>query len=94
MSYKTETQQVSAQFVNSNFVKKIEDGRIKEAAAEGSAFIREFVRQESYAREILTPVLLQDDEIDRDENTDEPKKIVEKEPKSVATSTSPSRSSS
>ncbi len=85
MAYKTETQQVSAQFVNSNFVKKIEDGRIKEAAAEGSAFIREYVRQESYAREILTPVLLQDDEIDRDENTDEPKKIVEKEPKSVAT---------
>lgn len=85
MSYKTETQQVNAQFVNSNFVKKIEDGRIKEAAAEGSAFIREFVRQESFAREILTPVLLQDDEIDRDENTDEPKKIIEKEPKSVAT---------
>lgn len=85
MSYKTETQKVSAQFVNSNFVKKIEEGRTKEAAAEGSAFIREFVRQESYAREILTPVLLSDDEIDRDENTDEPKKIVEKEPKSVAT---------
>lgn len=85
MSYRTETQQVSAQFVNSNFVKKLEEGRIKEAAAEGSAFIREFVRQESYAREILTPVLLQDDEIDRDENTDEPKKIVEKEPQSVAT---------
>jgi len=83
--YRTETQQVSAQFINSNFVKKIEDGRIKEAAAEGSAFIREIVRQESYAREILTPVLLTDDEIDRDENTDEPKKIVEKEPKSVAT---------
>jgi hypothetical protein len=85
MTYKTETQQVSAQFVNANFVKKIEDGRIKEAAAEGSAFIREFVRQESYAREIITPVLLTDDEIDRDENTDEPKKIVEKEPNSVAT---------
>ena len=85
MSYKTETQQVSAQFINSNFVKKIEDGRIKEAAAEGSAFIREYVRQESFAREILTPTLLQDDEVDRDENTDEPKKIIEKEPKSVAT---------
>ena len=82
---KTETQQVSAQFINSNFVKKIEDGRIKEAAAEGSAFVRDHVRQESYAREILTPVLLEDDEIDRDENTDEPKKIIEKEPKSVAT---------
>jgi len=85
MSYKTETQQVSAQFVNANFIKKIEDGRVKEAQAEGSAFIREHVRQESYAREILAPVLLTDDEIDRDENTDEPKKIIEKEPNSVAT---------
>jgi len=83
--YRTETQQVSAQFINTNFVKKIEDGRIKEAQAEGSAFIREFVRQEAYCREVITPVLLQDDEIDRDENTDEPKKIVEKEPQSVAT---------
>ena len=36
-------------------------------------------------REILPPVGLQDDEIDRDEKTDEPKKIVEKEPQSVAT---------
>ena len=85
MSYQTETQKVSAQFVNANFIKKIEDGRIKEAQAEGSAFIRAFVRQESYFREILTPVLLTDDEIDRDEHTDEPKKIVEKEPNSVAT---------
>jgi len=85
MSYGIETQQVSAQFVNQNFIKKIDDGRIKEAAAEGSAFIREHVRQESYAREIITPQLLNDDEIDRDENTDEPKKIVEKEPNSIAT---------
>lgn len=85
MSYQTETQQVSAQFVNANFVKKIGDGRVKEAEAEGSAFIREHVRQEAYVREILTPVLLADDEIDRDENTDEPKKIIEKEPDSVAT---------
>lgn len=82
---KTETEQVSAQFINSNFIKKLEQGRTKEAEAEGSAFIRDHVRQESYARELITPVLLQDDEIDRDENTDEPKKIVEKEPNSVAT---------
>jgi len=82
---RTETQQVSASFINSNFVKKIEGGRTKEAEAEGSAFVRDLVRQESYQREIITPVLLQDDEIDRDENTDEPKKIVEKEPSSTAT---------
>ena len=85
MSYNTETTQVSAQYINANFVRKIEDGRVKEAQVEGSAFIRTKLRQESFAREILEPVLLSDDEIDRDETSDMPKKIVEKEPDSVAT---------
>lgn len=84
-AYRTQTQQVSAQFINSNFVRKIDDGRTKEAEAEGTAFIRQRVRQESFAREVIEPVMLADDEIDRDENTDQPKKIVEKEPDSVAT---------
>lgn len=84
-AYKTQTQQVSAQFINSNFVRKVEDGRTKEAADEGTAFIRQKLRQESFAREIIEPVMLGDDEIDRDENTDQPKKIVEKEPDSIAT---------
>lgn len=82
---RTETSQVSAQFINSNFLRKIEEGRVKEAQTEGSAFIRARLRQTSFAREILTPLVLADDEIDRDENTDLPKKIVEKEPDSVAT---------
>lgn len=84
-AYKQETQKVSAQFINSNFVKKLEDGRIKEAEAEGTAFTRQRLRQESFARELIEPVLLDDSEIDRDEDTDQPKKIVEKEPDSVAT---------
>ena len=84
-AYKTQTQQVSAQFINSNFVRKLDDGRTKEAEAEGTAFIRQKLRQESFAREVIEPVMLADDEIDRDENTDQPKKIVEKEPDSVAT---------
>jgi len=84
-SYRTETEKVSAQFINSNFVRKLEQGRVKEATEEGSAFIRTKMRQEAFVREILPPVLLADDEIDRDENTDQPKKIVEKEPDSVAT---------
>jgi len=84
-AYKTQTQQVSAQFINSNFVRKLDDGRTKEAEAEGTAFIRQKLRQESFFREIIEPVLLGDDEIDRDENTDQPKKIVEKEPDSIAT---------
>lgn len=83
--YQTETKDVSARLINSNFVRKLEEGRVKEAQDEGSAFIRMKVRQESFAREIINPILLQDDEIDRDENTDQPKKIVEKEPDSVAT---------
>jgi len=84
-AYATETKEVSAQLINSNFVRKLEEGRVKEAQDEGSAFIRQKVRQESFFREIINPVLLADDEIDRDENTDQPKKIVEKEPDSVAT---------
>jgi hypothetical protein len=84
-AYKTETEKVSAQFINSNFIRKLEQGRIKEATEEGSAFIRTKMRQEAFVREILPPVLLADDEIDRDEDTDQPKKIVEKEPDSVAT---------
>jgi hypothetical protein len=84
-SYRTETEKVSAQFINSNFVRKLEQGRVKEATEEGSAFIRTKMRQEAFVREILPPILLADDEIDRDENTDQPKKIVEKEPDSSAT---------
>lgn len=84
-AYQTETQRVSAQHINSSWVQKLEDGHVKEAQDQGTAFIREKLRQESFARRILTPVLLSDDEIDRDVNTDLPKKIVEKEPDSVAT---------
>lgn len=84
-SYRTETEKVSAQFINSNFVRKLEQGRVKEATEEGSAFIRTKMRQEAFVREVLPPILLADDEIDRDEDTDQPKKIVEKEPDSVAT---------
>ncbi len=81
----TETPQVSAQFINRSWLKKISEGRTKEAEAEGSAFIRKKLRQTAFSREIITPVVLSDDEIDRDENTDLPKKIVEKEPDSTAT---------
>ena len=82
---KTETTQVSAQLINSSFLRKVEGGQIKEAAAEGSAFIRSKLREASFARQVITPVVLSDDEIDRDEYTDLPKKIVEKEPDSYAT---------
>ena len=80
-----ETSGISAQYINQSFVRKLEDGRVKEAQDEGSRFIRSKLRQESFAREILEPVEIGADEIDRDEHTDQPKKIIEKEPDSVAT---------
>jgi len=80
-----ETPQLDARYINQGFVNKIEQGRVKEAQDEGTAFIRVKMRQTSFAREILPPVVLADDEIDRDEFTDLPKKIVEKEPESEAT---------
>ncbi len=82
---RTETEKVSAQFINSNFVRKLDQGQVKEASEAGSAFIRTKLRQESFVREILPPVTLTDDEVDRDENSDQPKKVVEKEPDSSAT---------
>ncbi len=84
-NYKTETQEVSARYINQSFLSMLNQGRTKEAEDGGTAFIRDIVRQEAAVREILPPVGLSDDEIDRDERTDEPKKIVEKEPQSLAT---------
>ena len=84
-NYQQESPEVTARFVNSNFVRKIEEGRVKEAEVESSAFIREKLRQEAAVREIIVPVGITEDEIDRDENTDQPKKIIDKEPDSTAT---------
>jgi hypothetical protein len=51
-AYATETPQVSARFLNQSFLNAIEGGRTKEAADEGTNFIREIVRQASAVREI------------------------------------------
>jgi hypothetical protein len=85
MSYGIQTPETSASFVNSNFVRKLDEGRTKEAAEESSAFIREKLRQEAAVRELIVPEGITEEEIDRDEHTDQPKKIIDKEPDSVAT---------
>jgi len=85
MSNAVETTQGSAQYINSNFVRKIEEGRVKEAEAAGTTFIRKKMREDSVARKILTPVTLTEDELDRALESDQPQKIVEKEPDSTAT---------
>jgi len=85
MTYAVQTQDVSASFINSSFLRKLEEGQIKEAQAESSAFIREKLRQEAAVREIIVPEGVSEEDLDRDEHTDQPKIIVDKEPDSVAT---------
>ncbi len=84
-TYITETEKVSAQQMNENFVHKLENGQIKEAELTGTAFVRMKLRQEAAVREIIPPVTISADEIDRDEDSDQPKVIVDKEPDSTAT---------
>jgi len=87
MDYTVETPEMSASLINSSFINKIEQGMEKEAAENATAFIREKLRQDAAVREIMKPVPITSDELDRDENTDQPKKIIDKEPDSVATFT-------
>jgi len=84
--YTTETPQVDVLAMNESFLRQLDsrDGE-KRASDDGSLFIREYVRQEAAVDDIITPIGLTQAQIDRDENTEEPKKIVEKEPKSYAT---------
>jgi len=84
-NYAIEEPQVSAELLNRGFVRKLEQGHIKEAQEVASAFTRMKVRQESFAREIMPPVEIDETQLDRDELTDQPSKIVEKEPDSTAT---------
>lgn len=83
-SHATETPQVSAKFMNQNWIKMVQE-RTKQAETEGTNFIREFVRQEAAFREVIVPQGVADDELTRSVDTDEPIMVVEKEPKSYAT---------
>ncbi len=82
--YSTENPQLSAQTINEAFFKKASKDPIK-TAEESNAFIRSKMRQASFARELMPPRLLGDDELDKDEHSDLPRKIVQLEPDSTAT---------
>lgn len=81
MSYNTET--VNVQFINQSFVDKIDQGLTKEAGVAMSAFVRQRLREDGFARKILPPVMVTAAELDR-QITEEPTIIVEKEPDSIA----------
>jgi hypothetical protein len=77
--------QVDPAMLTSGFIRKIEQGMIKEAEVSASSYIRKVMREEGFLRKILTPIQITDDQLDRDVNTDKPKVIVDKEPDSKAT---------
>lgn len=85
-NYGTETTQVSVRTLNQAFLRAISDGHTKQAQDDGTNFIREIAREASAVRDIMKPIGLTDAELDPDDRTDQPRKIVEKEPQSYAAS--------
>jgi len=80
-NYAMET--ASVKFLNQAFLDKIDGGMEKEASAAMTAFVRQKLREDGFTRKILTPQLLTSSDLDRGLD-DQPRKIVEKEPDSVA----------
>jgi hypothetical protein len=81
--YNTET--LNVQMINQAFSDKIEAGMTKEAGVAMTAFVRQRLREESFARKILEPMMITAADLDR-QSTDTPTIIAEKEPDSVAVS--------
>jgi len=79
-----DTASVSPSFINRQFIEKVENGFVKEAAVSATSFIRDVLREEGFTRKIFTPIEITDDQLDKDEETDKPKKVIEKEPESTA----------
>jgi hypothetical protein len=85
-NYNTETTEQSTRAANRRWVEAIEEGgaRAKVAEQEATALTRTKLRQQSFARRIITPILLDDTQLDKSLDTDEPRKIVPIEPDSRA----------
>ena len=81
-----QTRTTTADSIYDSFWGNLEQQNVKEAALDGSQFIRTKVRQESIAREIFDgSVKLEADDLDRSARTDQPRRIEEIEPDSIAT---------
>lgn len=84
-TYNTET--VNVQFMNQSFLDKIDQGLTKEAGLAMSAFVRQRLREDGFARKVLPPIPVTAAELDR-QLTEEPTVICEKEPDSIASTMS------
>jgi hypothetical protein len=68
--------------VNEAFLGMLDKGSIKEAADAGSEFVRVYMREESFTDKVLPALLIGNDELDRQVDTDKPVKIIDREPNS------------
>lgn len=73
-----------ARQLNQTFVNKIQRGLTKEAEDLGSQFIREKLRETGFLSQILPRQAILDSDLDRDENSELPKVVIDKEPDSIA----------
>jgi len=79
-----ETTQVSAEIINSAFIDKIEQGRVKEAEEAGSNYIRQKLYEDGFTRRILEPQTKTAEDLDPEVDSDNPRILVEKEPDAPA----------
>jgi hypothetical protein len=85
-------QAVSTRAVNQAFYEKItsdDAGLRKDAQQTVNDFTRVKMREDGFARKILPPIPLSNDELDRQVDTDKNVKVVDKEPESPAAATIP-----
>lgn len=79
----TDNKRIPTEVVNSTFLDKLQSedpGLRKEAADAVNDFTRVKMREDGFARRILPPITISDDELDRQVDTDKPVKVVDKEP--------------
>jgi hypothetical protein len=81
-NYQVESPNV--QFMNMQFLDKIDKGMEKEASIAASLFVRQKLREDGFARKILPPQAITAAELDRQVSSEEPIVICETEPDSVA----------
>lgn len=76
-------QNVDTQFMNQQFIEKINRGLEKEASVSMTAFVRQKLREDGWTRKVFSPIPITSADLDR-QLDEEPTVICEKEPDSVA----------
>ena len=76
--------EVNTKAVNEAFLNYLDTDRIKQAADAASEYTRVYMREESFTDKILPPILVGNDELDRQVDTDKPVIVIDKEPSSPA----------